>query len=77
MINFFVTSTTADLSQCILRNLPLPVERVQTFHSVLQAQHHPSVKCLKKSIWKTIHIKNINCDIRIFALHSHPFGNFP
>lgn len=28
----------------------LPAERVQTFHSVLQVQHHPTVKCLKKSL---------------------------
>lgn len=28
----------------------LPVERVQNFHSVSQAQCHPTAKCLKRSL---------------------------
>lgn len=64
------------LSPYTLRNLPLPVERVQTFHSVSRVPHHPAAKCLKKSVLKIIHIKDINCAIRIFASHSYTFRNF-
>lgn len=77
MIGFLRFLSLQGLSQYILRNLPLLVERVQTFHSVLQGRHHSTAKCSKKSVLKAIHIKNINGGIRIPASHSYTFRNFP